>query len=108
MDPPVDSDVVDLNAPFGEQFFDVAVGETKAEVPADRDHDDIGWEAEAAEGGAWDRSRGGRRILMSAVSLLKAVVANATASLTDYSHSSTFVSPTVGPSQVAGKGDRLA
>ena len=30
LDPPVDGDVVDFNAPFGEQFLDVAVGETEA------------------------------------------------------------------------------
>jgi hypothetical protein len=41
-DPAVDGDVVDLDAALGEQFFDVAVGEAKAEVPADRQHDHIG------------------------------------------------------------------
>jgi len=33
--PPIDGDVVDLNAAFGEQFLDVAVGEAKAQIPAD-------------------------------------------------------------------------
>jgi hypothetical protein len=47
--PPVDGDVVDLDTAFGEEFLDVAVGQTEAEVPADRQHDHIRWEAEAGE-----------------------------------------------------------
>jgi hypothetical protein len=39
--------VVDLDAAFGEQLLDVAVGQAEAQVPADRQHDHIGWEAEA-------------------------------------------------------------
>jgi hypothetical protein len=30
LDPPVDSDVVDLDTAFGEEFLDVAVGQTEA------------------------------------------------------------------------------
>jgi hypothetical protein len=57
LDPPVDGDMVDLNAPFGEQFLDVAVGQAEAQIPANREHDDIGWEAEAGEGRPRSRSR---------------------------------------------------
>ena len=32
--PAVDGDVVDLDAPFGEQLLDVAVGQAEAQVPA--------------------------------------------------------------------------
>jgi len=35
-DPAVDGDVVHFDAAFVEQLFDIAVGEAKAEVPADR------------------------------------------------------------------------
>jgi hypothetical protein len=48
--PPVDGDVVDFDAAFGQQLLDVAVGEAKAEVPAHRSDDHVGWEAEAGEG----------------------------------------------------------
>jgi hypothetical protein len=50
--PAVDADVVDLDAAFGEQLFDVAVGQPEAQRPAHRQHDDVGWEAEAREGGS--------------------------------------------------------
>jgi hypothetical protein len=43
--------VVDLHAALGEEFLEVAVGQAEAQVPADRQHDHIGWEAEAGEGG---------------------------------------------------------
>ena len=33
--PPVDGDLVDVDAAFGEKFFDVAVGEPEAQVPAE-------------------------------------------------------------------------
>jgi hypothetical protein len=49
--PPEDRDVVDLDAALGEQFLKVAIGQPEAQVPADRQHDHIGWEAEAGEGG---------------------------------------------------------
>jgi hypothetical protein len=39
--PPIDCDVVDLDPALGEEFFDVAVGQAEAQVPADRDDDDI-------------------------------------------------------------------
>jgi len=55
--PAVDGDVVDLHAALGEQFLDVAVGQPEAQVPADRDDDDVGREAEASEGGPWNWSR---------------------------------------------------
>jgi hypothetical protein len=42
--PAVDGDVVDLDAAFGEQFFDVAEGQAETQVPADRQHDHVGWE----------------------------------------------------------------
>jgi hypothetical protein len=34
LDPPID-DVVDLNAAFGEELLDVAVGQAAAQIPAD-------------------------------------------------------------------------
>jgi hypothetical protein len=43
---------IDLDAALGEEFFDVAVGQAKGQVPADREHNHLGWEAEAGEGGA--------------------------------------------------------
>jgi hypothetical protein len=45
-------DVVDLDAAFGEQLLDISVGQAEAQVSADREHNHIGWEAEAGEGGA--------------------------------------------------------
>jgi hypothetical protein len=54
--PSVDADVVDLDAALGEEFLDVAVGEAEAQVPADRQHDHLRWEAEAGEGRPWDGS----------------------------------------------------
>src|SRR3954447_2219081 len=53
--PPVDGDVVDPDAAFGEEFLDVAVREAVARVPADRHDDHLGGEAEAGE------RRAGRR-----------------------------------------------
>jgi len=49
--------VVDLHAAFGQQLLDVAVGQAEAQVPADRQQNQIGWEAEAGEGGLRDWSR---------------------------------------------------
>src|SRR6266508_817090 len=54
----------DLDTPLGEQLLDISVRQPEAQVPADRQHDDIGREAEAGEG---DRLMGiGRepRVLM--------------------------------------------
>jgi hypothetical protein len=42
--------MVDLDAPLGQQFLDIAVGEAEPQVPADRQDDDLGREAEAGEG----------------------------------------------------------
>ena len=55
--PPVDRDVVDLDPALGEELFDVAVGQAEAQVPADREDDDIRWEAEAGKGGPRSGSR---------------------------------------------------
>jgi hypothetical protein len=57
--PPIDGDVVDLDATLSQELFDVAVGQTEAQVPADRDDDDIGWEAKAGESraGTWSQTR---------------------------------------------------
>ena len=54
LDPPVDADVVDLDAAFGEEFLDVSVGQAEAQVPADGQGDDLGREAVPGE------CRGGR------------------------------------------------
>jgi len=40
--PAVDRNVVDLDAAFGEEFLDVAVGQAVAQVPADRHDDHLG------------------------------------------------------------------
>ena len=48
--PAVDRDVVDLDPALSEQLLDVAVGQAEAQVPADREDDDIGREAEAGKG----------------------------------------------------------
>jgi hypothetical protein len=55
--PAVDGDMVDRDPALGEQLLDVAVGEAEAQVPADRQHDDVGWEAEASKVRSWNRSR---------------------------------------------------
>jgi hypothetical protein len=47
--PPVDRDVVDVDTAFSQQFFDVAVGQALAQVPADRHHDHLSWEAKPRE-----------------------------------------------------------
>jgi hypothetical protein len=41
--------MVDGDASFGQQFFDVSVGEAVAQIPANGDHDHIGREAEPAK-----------------------------------------------------------
>ena len=46
-----------LATPLDEKFLDVAIREAEAQVPADRDDDHLGWEPEAGEGRAWNRSR---------------------------------------------------
>src|SRR6266540_1632129 len=50
LNPPVHRDVVDLDAALGEELFDVPVGEAEAQVPADRQGDDLGREAVPGEG----------------------------------------------------------
>jgi len=42
--------VVDLDAALGEELFDVPVGQAEAQVPADRQGDDLGREAVPGEG----------------------------------------------------------
>jgi len=46
--PPVDGDLVDLDPALGQHFLDIAIGQPEAQVPADRQHNHIGWEAQAA------------------------------------------------------------
>jgi len=45
--PPVDSDVINVDAAFGEEFFDIAVRESVAEVPAHCQQDHVGREPES-------------------------------------------------------------
>src|SRR6266545_2552944 len=56
LDPSVDGHVVDLNPSFNQQLLNVAVRQPEAQAPADREDDDVWWEAEAREG----RPCGGR------------------------------------------------
>src|SRR5258705_7499771 len=62
--PPVDGDVVDLDATLDQQFLHVAVREAVAQVPPDRDDDHLGREPEAGERRLWrqPRARAGRRL----------------------------------------------
>jgi hypothetical protein len=57
--PAVGGHVVDLDAALGQELFDVAIRQAEAEVPADRDDDHVGREAEAGESGLpdWSRAR---------------------------------------------------
>src|SRR4030095_4238112 len=55
--PAIHGDMVDPDAPFGEQLLDVAVGEAKAQVRVDRDDNHIGWKPEASKVRSWNRSR---------------------------------------------------
>src|SRR4029453_15348822 len=59
LDPPVDGDVVNVEATLGEEFLDVAVRQRKAQVPTHCQHDHLGWEAEPSERGACDGWRVG-------------------------------------------------
>jgi hypothetical protein len=45
--PSVDGDVVDLDAALGEKFFDIAVRESVAQVPAHRQQDHVRWKPES-------------------------------------------------------------
>jgi hypothetical protein len=47
--PPVDRDVINLDATFGEQLLDVAVGQSEPQIPTDRKHDRLVWEPEPGE-----------------------------------------------------------
>jgi hypothetical protein len=47
--PAVDRDVVGLDTALGASLLDVAVGQAEAQVSADREHNHIGWDAEAAK-----------------------------------------------------------
>ena len=62
--PPVDRDVIDLDAAFGQQFLDVAVGQSVAQVPAHRDRDRLPREAVARR-----RRRGSLEVITRSVSL---------------------------------------
>jgi len=55
LDPPVDRDVVDLDAAFRQELLDVSIGKTEPQVPADRQGDDFAWEPVPGEGrtGRW-------------------------------------------------------
>ena len=44
--PPVNRDVNDLDAAFGQEFFNIAVRQARAEVPASRQHHHVGREPE--------------------------------------------------------------
>jgi hypothetical protein len=50
--PPADRDVA-----FDQELFDVTVGQAEAQLPAHRQHDHVGWEAEAGKGGLREGSR---------------------------------------------------
>jgi hypothetical protein len=41
--------MVDLDAPLGEEHFEIPVGQSVAQVPTDGDHDDLRWEPEPSE-----------------------------------------------------------
>jgi hypothetical protein len=41
--------VVDGDAPLSEQFFDIAIGQALAQIPAHRQHDDLTGEAKPSE-----------------------------------------------------------
>jgi len=56
--PPVDGDVVNLDAAVDQELLHVAVGQAKAQVPADRDDDHVGRKARVPQligvlGGSW-------------------------------------------------------
>jgi hypothetical protein len=55
--PAIHGDVVDLDAPLGEQLLDVAVGEAEAQIPVHGNDNHIGWEPEASKLRPWNRSR---------------------------------------------------
>jgi hypothetical protein len=56
--------VVNLDTALGEEFLDVAVRQPEAQVPADREDDDVGWERKPAKADRVARAGRGRRVLM--------------------------------------------
>jgi hypothetical protein len=64
--------MVDLDAPLGEEFLDIAIGQAEAQVPADGDDDHIGREAESVKADRGTGAARGRQVLMPAVSPLNA------------------------------------
>jgi hypothetical protein len=77
--PTVDGHVVDLDTALTEQLLDVAVGQAKAQVPADRNDDHAGRKRKPTKADRATGARRGRRVLMPLVSLLKGGHRNATA-----------------------------
>ena len=47
-------DVIDLDPAFSEEFFNVSVGQSVAQIPPDSQHDDLGREPITGEGCAID------------------------------------------------------
>jgi len=47
--PPKHGHVIHLDTTLDQQLLDVAVGQVEPQVPADRDHDHVGWEPESGE-----------------------------------------------------------
>jgi hypothetical protein len=78
--PAVDGDVVDLDPALGEELLDVAVGQPEAQVPADRQNDDIARgkrkPAKVEPGGVDGRERSA--VLMAGVSPPRLPTADAT------------------------------
>ena len=47
--PPVQGDVIDLDAALGEEFLEIAVRQSVSEIPANGQHDHLGREPEPGE-----------------------------------------------------------
>jgi len=47
--PSVDADVIDGDAALGQEYLDIAVGQSVAQIPADRDRDHLTRKPEASE-----------------------------------------------------------
>jgi len=56
--PPVQRDVVDLDAALGEQLFEIPVGQAEAQVSAHRQEDHLRWELDPSEGRPVDLEAG--------------------------------------------------
>jgi hypothetical protein len=63
--------VVDRDPAFDQQFLYIAVRQREAQVSTHCQHDHLGWEAEAGEGGPNDGSRAETAVLIAAVWLLR-------------------------------------